>query len=66
MKRETIWGDVWAAKEIQAGSENLKCFPAEWHFPRLAPHRLLFMFVTGDNGLFPQRIVFVSVSTAVK
>lgn len=66
MKRETMWGDVWAAKEILAGSQNLKCFSCRVAFSQLAPHRLLFMFVTSDNGPVPQRIVFVSLSTALK
>ena len=36
MKRDTMWGDVWAAKEILAGSQNLKCFSCRVAFSRLA------------------------------
>lgn len=55
MKGETMAEDVWTTKrKTRQASEFFFFFPPpEWHFPDKAPHRLLFMFVTSNNGLFP-------------
>lgn len=53
MKGETMAEDVRATKRKTRQASEFFFSPPEWHFPDKAPHHLLFMFVTSNNGLFP-------------
>lgn len=56
MKKETV-ARCWRNSCRQSESQTF--FLQSAIFSKLAPHHFLFMFVTSDNGLFPQRTVCV-------